>query len=73
MNTTKGDPFGTAVGFVLGALVGVGLAYPAIPRDRTVLLAGVELGPAETFLLVGALVVVSLPVLFVVLMAVVRS
>lgn len=73
MSTTKGDPAGTAVGFVLGALVGIGLAYPAIPMNRTVFLAGIELGPAETFLLVGVLVVVSLPVLFVVLMTVIRS
>ena len=72
MATTSRDPLGTAVAILLGGLVGLALAYPAVPRDESVLLAGFELGPTETFLLVGALVVVLLPVLFVVLMTVMR-
>lgn len=73
MTRTKQDSFGIAVGAVLGGLVGIALAYPAIPRDTSLLLAGVELGRTETFLLVGALAIVSVPVLFVVLMTLVRS
>jgi hypothetical protein len=58
------DTLGTAVAFALGSAVGVGLAYPAVPSSTSLLLGGVRLSPAETFLLVGVVVIVSLPVLF---------
>jgi hypothetical protein len=61
------DTLGTAVAFALGSSVGIVLAYPAVPSTTSLLLGGLRLSPAETFLLVGVSVVVSLPVLFAVL------
>lgn len=58
------DILGTAVAFAFGSAVGIVLAYPAVPTSRSLLFGGLRFSPAETFLLIGVSVVISLPILF---------
>lgn len=55
------DAFGTALALVLGVLVAVVLAIPALPADASLRLGTVVLGPVETALVVGALSILLVP------------
>lgn len=58
---TRTDPFGTALGFLLGVAVGLAVAVPAIPAGTGLTVSGSELGPIGSLLLVAALSVLLLP------------
>lgn len=55
------DAFGIALALVLGVLVAVVLAIPALPADASLRLGAVVLGPVETALVVGALSILLVP------------
>lgn len=55
------DAFGTALALVLGVLVAVVLAIPALPADASLRLGTVVLGPVETALVVGVLSILLVP------------
>lgn len=55
------DPFGTAVALVLGALVGIALATPALPDSAALRVGDTSFGVVGTAMLAGALAVVLLP------------
>lgn len=60
--TRERDALGTVVTFALGVLVGLVLAFPALPRGEAApSVGGVTLDPTSTALLVAALSVVLLP------------
>lgn len=63
------DDLGTTVSVVLGAIVGLILAVPALPRDRQLLIAGTSLNQVETVLVLGTVAIVTLPVIALVLSA----
>lgn len=62
--TSRSSTAGGVVAFVLGAVVGLGVGYPALPGfggfDPQI--AGQSPGAVGTVLLVGALVVLVLPI-----------
>lgn len=59
---TGQDELGTIASVVLGAVVGLILAVPALPRGTEVFVAGVSLSQSETVLVLGALAILALPV-----------
>lgn len=62
MATNAGrDDLGTMASVVLGAVVGLILAVPALPREEKLLVAGVSLSQSQTVLVLGALAIVALP------------
>lgn len=71
--TSERDQLGTLVALVVGAMAGLILAVPGLPSDRTLFVAGLELGPAETALVLGALAIVALPIVALVVSALVDS
>ncbi|MFC7177666.1 hypothetical protein [Halosegnis marinus] len=68
--SSERDQLGTLVALLVGAMAGLIVAVPALPRDRPLLVAGLELGPAETALVLGAGAIVALPVVVLLLSAV---
>lgn len=71
MATTAGtDSIGTSVAFVLGGIVGLSLAVPAVPGELTP--SSLAFGPTETVLLLGAVAILSLPPVFVVLSSLIQ-
>jgi len=69
---TERDDLGTIASVVLGAVVGLILAVPALPRGGEVLVAGTSLTQAETVLVFGALAIVALPVVALLLSALIE-
>lgn len=69
---TGRDDLGTVASVVLGAVVGLILAVPALPRDGEFLLAGISLSQSQTVLVVGALAIVALPAVAYVLSAIIE-
>lgn len=61
------DPIGTAVALVLGTLVGIALAAPALPEGMTVRIGESTFGTVGTALFAGALAVLILPLGIIVL------
>lgn len=55
------DPAGVAAGFVLGLLVGVGVAVPAMPPGTSVELAGMSFGPFGAVLVAAAVAMLFVP------------
>lgn len=55
------DAFGTALALVVGVLVAVLLAMPALPAGAGVRLGGLVLDPVETALVVAALSILLVP------------
>lgn len=55
------DAFGTALALVLGVVVGVVLATPALPAEAGLRLGGIVLDPVETALVVAALSILVVP------------
>lgn len=56
-----GDPLGTAVALVLGALVGIALVTPALPESAALRVGNTSFGTVGTAMIAGALAVVLLP------------
>lgn len=56
-----GDAVGTALALLVGVLVGVGVATPALPAGASLRLGGVVLGPVEAALLAAALSILLIP------------
>lgn len=62
MNTrNEEDATGVAVAFVLGLLVGIGLAVPAFPPGTTLTVGGIDFGPTGAALFAAAVAVLLLP------------
>lgn len=57
MNERVEDPVGTGVAFLAGALLGIVLAGPMLPRTLPV--TGVVLGPLEVVLVSGSVAIVA--------------
>lgn len=55
------DPLGTAVALVLGALIGIALATPALPESAALRVGDTSFGTVGTAMIAGALAVVLLP------------
>lgn len=56
-----GDAVGTALALLVGVLVGVGVATPALPASASLRFGGIVLGPVEAALLAAALSVLLIP------------
>lgn len=61
MATTRRDTTGITVALVLGALVGLVIASPVLPKNLNLAVGGTNLGPVGSSLLLAALVVVIIP------------
>lgn len=62
MTTRTKDTTGTTVALLLGGIVGALLASPVFPENLNVALAGSQLGPVGSVLLIAALAVIAVPV-----------